>query len=226
MIKAVIFDLDDTLIPETEYIEGGFKYIAKLLSDKIQMDESIIFNDLIKLFNIDSKMVFNRFFEKQGIDYSEAMILELVTAYRMHFPNIKFYDYVIPCLNKLKQKKIKTGIITDGHAIQQRQKLLAVEAEKYFDEIILTDELGRDFWKPHPKAFELMREKLNTTFEQMIYVGDNPEKDFYINKIYSIYTVRIVRNKQIYFKKEYFDGIKENKKITELDSVNFYKLVI
>lgn len=208
MIKAVVFDLDDTLISEKEYIKSGYHHIANVLSSRSGMDKTIIFSELIKLFKERYTNVFNRFYEIHNIEYSRDMILDLVNEYRGHLPEIQFYDDVLPCLNELKRLGIKTGIITDGYAIAQRQKLRAIEANKYFDEIIVTDELGTDYWKPHPKPFELMREKFEVDFNEMIYVGDNPEKDFYISKIYPIKTVRIHRD-GLHKDNEYLDNVKE-----------------
>jgi putative hydrolase of the HAD superfamily len=147
------------------------------------------------------------------------MILDLVKEYRGHFPDIKFYEDVLTCLSELKGLGIKVGIITDGYAIAQRQKLKAVQADKYFDEIIVTDELGRDYWKPHPKAFELMKEKFKVNFDEMIYVGDNPEKDFYISRTYPIKTVRILRD-GVHNDKGCLEGIEADISINYLQEIN------
>lgn len=148
------------------------------------------------------------------------MIIDLVNEYRGHFPDIQFYDDVLQCLNELKGLGIKIGIITDGYALAQRQKLKAVEADVYFDEIIVTDELGRDYWKPHPKAFEIIKERFGVSFDEMIYVGDNPEKDFYISTIYPIKTIRIFRD-GVHKDKIYLEEIKEDATIYHLNEINY-----
>jgi len=215
MLKAVIFDLDDTLISEKEYVISGYRHIAGIIEKRFSLDKKMVFNDLWSLFLSSPLNVFNRLLDKYQIEYSKETILELVKEYREHYPDIKFYDDVLPCMAELKRAGIKIGIITDGYAIAQRQKLNSLQADKYFDEIIITDELGRDYWKPHPKAFEIMKDRLNVEFEEMAYVGDNPEKDFYISKIHPIITVRIVRE-GIYKDKCYIDDIKEKYCITSL----------
>lgn len=222
MIRAVVFDLDDTLISELQYVKSGFRHIAKVLSSEADIDEGNVFNDLIKLFKKNPSNVFNRFYEKYGIKYSKAMIVRLIREYRGHLPVIQFYDDVLPCVNVLRQADIKTGIITDGFANAQRQKLKAVEAEKLFDEIIITDEIGRDYWKPHPKPYELMSEKLGVPFEKMIYIGDNPEKDFFIGSIYPITTGRITRENGVHSQRDYYLSVKENFLITSLTDVLSY----
>lgn len=89
----------------------------------------------------------------------------------------------------------------------------------YFDEVIITEELGRKYWKPHPKAFEIMREKLDVEFNEMVYIGDNPEKDFYIGKKYPITTVRVLRE-GVYKDKAYLEDIKETYVINDLNEIS------
>lgn len=223
MIKAVIFDLDDTLISEREYVISGYRHIADMLSVKVGVDKQAIFDMLMGFFQISPKNVFNRLLDKMELPYTKGDIMELVDAYRNHEPDITFYDDVIPCLERLKEKGIKTGIITDGYISTQRNKLKVLNIDRYFNHIILTEELGREYWKPNSQAFKNMRNSLKTAFDEMIYVGDNPEKDFYIGSIYPIKTVRIGREHNeyelIHTDKEYLNGIKEEYRITSLEGL-------
>lgn len=223
MVKAVVFDLDDTLISEKEYIKSGYRHIAGIIEDRFSMDKNQVFDDLMNLFKVSPLNVFNRLYDEYQIEYSKEMILDLVKEYRGHFPDIQFYDDVLPCLLELKRTGVKVGIITDGYAIAQRQKLKAIQADKYLDEVIVTDELGREYCKPHPKAFELMKEKFKVNFDEMLYVGDNPEKDFYISKTYPIKTVRVLRD-GVYSDKNYFRDIKENVNVISLIDILFKRL--
>jgi len=215
MIKAVIFDLDDTLVSEREYIISGYCYISEIIKDKFHLVKNQVFSELMNLFEESHEYVFNRFFDNHSIEYTEDMINNLVSKFRNHFPNIHFYDDVIPFITYLKTNGIKVGIITDGYTNAQQQKLKSLNADNYFDEIILTDMYGREYWKPHPKAFEIMKERLEVEFDEMIFVGDNPEKDFFISNIYPIKTVRIFRN-GIHMDKDYFGNVKENYHIDNL----------
>lgn len=218
MVNAVIFDLDDTLISEKEYIKSGYRHIAEVIGQRFNINKDQVYIDLFQLFRESPHNVFNRLYEKYQIEYSKEMIIDLVNEYRGHFPDVQYYDDVMQCLNELKVLGVKIGIITDGYAQAQRQKLKAVEADMYFDEIIVTDELGRDYWKPHPKAFEIIKERFGVSFDEMIYVGDNPGKDFYISTIYPIKTVRIFRD-GVHKDNFYLDGIREDFIIDELTKI-------
>jgi len=217
VIKAVIFDLDDTLISERKYIESGYKHIASLLNTQGIGKQDDVYNMLSNLFEESPINVFNRLFESLNLSYTTSDIRKLVNEYRNHFPTINFFDDVVPCLNELRKRGLKLGIITDGYASSQKAKLSSLSASNYFNEIIVTDELGREYWKPHQKPFEIIKEKLQVEYEEMIYIGDNPEKDFYISNIYPIKTIRINR-KGVYRNRDYMDGIREHYSIENLDS--------
>lgn len=221
MIKAVIFDLDDTLISEKKYVESGFKHISSLLEKKLNGNHRDLYILMNRLFNENPNNVFNRLFDEYGFNYSQDDIIELIEEYRNHSPKINSYHDVVPCIKKLKDNQIKLGVITDGYANAQRQKLTAIKAFELFDEIVITDELGRDFWKPHPRAFEIMKKKLDVEYNEMIYIGDNPKKDFYINKIYPITTIRIHRG-GIYQDTDYLEDIMETASFYSLDEFSLY----
>ena len=113
-------------------------------------------------------------------------------------------------MNKLRDHQLKLGIVTDGNRETQQLKLTAVQAASLFDFIYKTDEYGKDYWKPSPKIFELIKEETNSSFNEMVYIGDNPRKDFYIRKSLGIKTFRIVRNDSIYKNEKYLDNIIED----------------
>ena len=198
MIKAVIFDLDDTLISEHQYIDSGYSHVSHLLSNRLNQDSESINFILKDLFNKSPKNVFNRLYDWLEIKYTNEMILDLVEEYRNHEPVIDFYDDVIPCLEALKHRKIMTGIITNGYAEAQNQKLKVIRGFDHFDEIIIADELGREYWKPHPKTYELMSAKLKVAYSKMMYVGDNMTKDFVAPNKLGMKTVHIKRPEGIY----------------------------
>lgn len=219
MIKAVIFDLDDTLISEEEYIKSGYQAVAKRIFEKYGMKEEISNQQLYRLYQEKSKRVFNDFFENNGIAYEKDDILELVSVYRNHKPEISLYADVIKCFDSLREKRIPIGIISDGYLETQTRKAEVLNLESLVDKIIFTESLGREYWKPHKYSFQLMKEYFKIEYEEMVYIGDNPEKDFYVKKEIPITTIRILRQNGVYKEKEYRDGIQEDYRIYSLEDI-------
>ena len=111
-IRAVIFDLDDTLYPEIQYVKSGFRVVG----ERIKRDYGIECVEVMsKLFNDDKNDVYKRVLEQYGINCGQNYIDELVVLYREHTPvGLNFFSDVRPFLKKIKAFGIKTGIITDG----------------------------------------------------------------------------------------------------------------
>lgn len=218
MIKAVVFDLDDTLISEYDYIKSGFTHISRLLEPTFDRSSHQLYAELLLLYRNSPKNVFNRLYDLFNIDCDQDTILTLVNEFRHHDPVITMFPDVLPLLTYLKDQNIATGIITDGYLISQQKKLDTIKAAEHFNQIIMTDELGRAFWKPHPLSFEIMKERMDIEFEEILYIGDNPNKDFYIGSIHPITTVRIHRN-GVYETTDYYEGITEHYSINSLDEL-------
>lgn len=168
-IKGVIFDLDDTLYSEKEYVKSGYKTVAEYLGNK---------DYWLKLWQ----------FFKEGKPAIDELLEEVsrmnekdaaLTVYRSHKPDIHLYDGVVECIKKLKDKNIKVGIITDGRPEGQRNKIESLGLASLVDDIIITDELGGvQFRKPCDIAFRIMQTRWKLPAAQMVYVADNPAKDF------------------------------------------------
>ena len=221
MKKAVIFDLDDTLISEDEYIRSGYRAVSSFLKDMYGWDERMTARQLYDLYLEDSKKVFNRLLESHDIRYKDNEIMELVEVYREHTPDVHFYPDVKHALRTLKDKGVRLGLLSDGYAVTQRKKLTVLNANgrKIFDKIIITDELGREYWKPDPRPFIMMKEAFMVDWGDMVYVGDNPEKDFFIGRDLPIMTIRIMRDNSVYTDRPYKEGYRENARIRTLNDL-------
>lgn len=171
-LKAVIFDLDDTLYSEKEYVRSGYGKIAKVIP---QVEDAA--EKLWTLFE-EKKPAIDELLKKEKID-SEEVKQACLHAYRYQIPDIHLYEGVAKMLKEFRASGLKLGIITDGRPEGQRAKLQVLALENLVDEIIVTDEFGgAEFRKPNPIAFETMKERLGVEYAEMCYVGDNTKKDF------------------------------------------------
>ena len=216
MIDTVLFDLDDTLVSEYAFVRSGYRHVAALLAQRLGLAADEIFAELTALLRESPDRVFNRLLRAHGAADDAAAVLPLVHAYRTHRPALSLYPDVLPALHRLRAAGLGLGIITDGPADMQQNKLDAVGADRLFDHILLTDRLGPGCSKPHPAAFERMREAFGTAFDRMVYVGDNPRKDFYIAKLLPIRTVRVLRRPAVYADAAYLEGVREQAAIASL----------
>ncbi len=171
-LQAIIFDMDDTLYGEKEYVRSGYEEIAGLLPGVQNVGDR-----LWQLFE-EKKPAIDELLRQEGLD-SEELKQECLRAYRYQTPRIHLYEGVEELLKELRAQGFLLGLITDGRPEGQRAKIQALGLEKLVDEIIVTDEFGGpEFRKPNPVAFETMKERLGVDYSRMCYVGDNIKKDF------------------------------------------------
>lgn len=218
MIKLIACDLDDTLTPEIEFVKSGFLACASVLEKSCGISKDKAYEAFWQAFKVSSKHVFDRALEKLGLS-DLRLKNKLVETYRYRKPNINFYPDVPDFLKTAKNRNLPLAIITDGDAKTQKNKIKALGAEKFFKRIILTGELGADFCKPSPKPFELLISHFKIEPSEMLYIGDNPLKDFYISSILPIKTARIVRSGSVYKDAEYRCGVRELFRIERLSDV-------
>ncbi|GHU79943.1 hypothetical protein AGMMS49992_32490 [Clostridia bacterium] len=170
-IEAVVFDLDDTLYSEKDYIRSGFCAVACYLH--IDSAEKKLWASFIrKEPAIDALLI------EEGI-YTDKLKEECIHLYREHKPSIRLYDGVEQMLIGLREQGVKIGLLTDGRSEGQRAKIKVLHLTEYVDEIIVTDELGGiQFRKPNDVAFRVIQRRFGIPFERMGYIGDNAVKDF------------------------------------------------
>lgn len=169
LIKGVVFDLDDTLFNEKEYVKSGFKAVSNYLHKEEAYDK------LCEYFEVGKPAIDEYLKEIGKIDVKP----ECLEVYRTHFPELTLKKEIRELLLDIKSRGIKLGVITDGRSIAQRNKIKALGLDKIIDDIIVTDELGGEqFRKPCDISFRIMQRKWMLPFEQMVYIGDNVNKDF------------------------------------------------
>ncbi len=178
MIKTVILDLDDTLYPEADYILSGFRACATALAGSLGGDKRDIYRDLCALYDADRRDVFGRYVQDRH--YPAEWAARCVELYRGHAPDIALTPQARGFLEEIKGMPVKTALLTDGRPEGQRAKIAALGIERFFDAILVTDELGGvEFRKPSETGYRLVLEKLCVKPEEAVYIGDNAAKDFY-----------------------------------------------
>jgi len=173
---GVVFDLDDTLYLERDYVRSGFLAVAEAVAPGFAEDA---FRFMWGLFTSGVRgVVFNKLLERYP-ELCVHSVSELVTLYREHAPTIAFLPGVEALLEELRSRGARLGVISDGPLVSQQAKARALGVGRYADPVILTDRWGQAYWKPHARAFEEVAGAFGLPPERLVYVGDNPEKDFH-----------------------------------------------
>ncbi|NPV82273.1 MAG: HAD hydrolase-like protein [Candidatus Aminicenantes bacterium] len=191
-IKLLIFDLDDTLYPEIEYVRSGFKEVSKKIASRTGIGQKKVYSNLLREFQQDKKSVFDRLLRGLNI-YSPELLAELINIYRYHKPRIKPYNDVKKTLNILRRRYF-LGIVTDGECFRQLTKIEALKLAGYFHKIICTGEGPKDYQKPSPKPFLDMINYFKVKPSEAAYIADNVKKDFYGPNKLGLLSIRIKRN--------------------------------
>ena len=218
-IKTLLFDLDDTLYDEKQFVQSGFAKVAEFIEDKIKIDKDLFYKILIEIYNEGTRgNIFNLALEKVNIVYDENIIRTMVKIYREHNPKIKL-DKGIRLLLMNLRGVYSLGIITDGYFEVQKKKVQALKLEELFDSIIYTDEYGKEYWKPSVYGYKLALKKFKVLPEEAVYIGDNPHKDFIGAKKMGILTVRILQPGREYSKVRLSKEYEADYKIRELQEI-------
>ena len=169
-MKVVVFDLDDTLYNEIDYLKSAFKEISLKLEVEYGLND--VYNIMMEAF-YEHKNVFEFINNYYSISFP---IDEYLQIYRYHKPKIILNNEVVKTLNDLKMSGVEIGLITDGRTITQKNKIYALGLNQFIksDCIIISEEFGSE--KPNVNNFLYFNDKFE--FGNFYYIGDNTKKDF------------------------------------------------
>lgn len=188
MIRAIAFDLDDTLFPEVEFVYSGYRAIADEVERQLGLT---IYDDLVAQFASGVRGdVMTPALQKYHPDVKESYVQQLVQVYRGHQPEISPFPEVRHVLDMLKGK-FRLALVSDGYLEVQKRKLQALNLDIYFDAVVFSGQWGRDYWKPHTRPFEECARLLALDPSEILYVGDNPRKDFHGARRLGMHTIRV-----------------------------------
>ena len=162
--KLLVFDLDDTLYKEIDFVKSGY--------------ESIIQNLMLPENTIDNMMTW--YFK--GLNVFDLLIINfnlsidkenLLDIYRYHYPSLQLPESTKKVLNYFRNSNQPMSLITDGRSKTQRNKLKSLGILDFFDKIIVSDEIGSS--KP---CIENYKAVMSLEFKDYVYIADNTTKDF------------------------------------------------
>lgn len=195
--RAVVFDLDDTLYLERDFVRSGYRAVAEHL--RAILDRNEPFEDWLwrRFLDGQTRNAFNALDNHFHLDLPEASLATLIDLYRYHEPTIQPCPGVTDLLRRLRGE-VRLGLISDGPPRMQRNKLHALGLADRFDAVVLTGELGPEAGKPSPLAFRDIQQRFDLPPEACLYIADNPTKDFLAPNRLGWGSVRYLRDGQVY----------------------------
>lgn len=175
--SAVLFDLDDTLFDQRDWLDGAWAAVA-CRAVELCGHPATGLADVLRAVSADGGSaqggIIDRAVAQCGLDVA---IPPLVEAFRTHRPDrLEPYPGVRDGLARLAAI-MPIGIVTDGDCGIQQGKLAALGLGDCLSAVILSDSLGRSRRKPDPAPFRAALDALGAEPARVVFVGDNPRKD-------------------------------------------------
>lgn len=220
---VIVFDLDDTLYNEVTYVESGFGAVAKFLYKTYAIYEKDSYEFMFEQLKQGRGRIFDNTLQHFGA-FSKKNVLQCIAIYRSHTPDIRLYEDSIMCLRRLKD--LPMYIVTDGNKLVQQKKLVALGLYTGVKFCFITHRYGVKNSKPSPHCFLRICEREQVQPQDVVYIGDNPHKDFVGIKGLGFKTIRIMRGhfKDVVKPKE-FEAHCQIQSLDELDDGFLRKLL-
>lgn len=188
MIKAVIFDLDDTLYNASEVLESSMRrafeenlshFPGKTVEEMVELNK-IAFKEVFLDPNIPipsaTILIWFKIFELMGKKPPVKAIMHIVDrVWEESAKNSKPTTGALEILDWLNSQHIKTGILTNGVFMNQAQKVSMLGIDNKVDCFVTSDMCVAD--KPDPKAYLYILDKLGIWPSEAIMVGDRIDND-------------------------------------------------
>ena len=150
-VQVVVVDLDDTLFPERDYVRSGFAAVDEEVRRAFGVTG--FGTAAWTLFEAGVRgRIFDEALGSLGLPADAATVKSLIECYRAHRPSIDLYPDVAVSIRALGGRA-RAAIVSDGPLAAQERKVDALGLPAWFDPILLTDRWGREYWKPHERAF-------------------------------------------------------------------------
>lgn len=173
-VRGVVFSLDDTLLDQKAWMLSKLE-LAWNQEKPLLPSRAVFLSVALQIMEEGHHArLFDALCLQLGLD--DAIRLRLIETYHQAQPeNCPLYGDVPATLRQLRHLGYRIGVLTDGSAAEQRQKLEVCGLLPLLDAAVLTRELGTR--KPDPKVFEECGRLLDLLPAQLVMVGNNVYRD-------------------------------------------------
>jgi putative hydrolase of the HAD superfamily len=203
-LKAVFFDIDDTLFSTSVFAEKARRAaIEAMLAHGLKGDrEDLIreLNEVVAEFTSNYEHHLDKLLLRlppESLDGRNPAILVaagIVAYHETKFRELRVYDDVYEVLRELRRSHLILGIISHGWTVKQAEKIVRLKITEFLDPraIFISDQIGIS--KPNPKLYRKACEALGVDPREAMYVGDNPKNDLEPAKVLGMVSVWMRRS--------------------------------
>ena len=177
-LRAVLFDLDDTLIDRRASLVGYAPRFHRDFQERLQPTSvATVERQLLRAdqggysqgrrpHTLVAELVWSRVPDAE----------ELADHWQQHFPRYTVpRDGLADTLRSVRALGLRTGVVTNGAVADQAAKLERIPAREYLEAIVISESAGVD--KPNARIFELALQELGVSADEAWFVGDHPLND-------------------------------------------------
>ena len=178
MIRAVGFDLDNTLYDQAQHVFPFFAVAAAWLGQETGLGPAMLessFRQAWHALGPSHPKFFNSVLEQHGVSDAQR-VQTLVRMYHGSVCPIETYPGVQSLLKRLRER-FALFLVTDGDAAMQRRKIDCLGIAPLFRAVVLTAEHGCRLPKPNVEPFRNAVQQLQCAPSDCLFVGDNPGCD-------------------------------------------------
>ena len=180
MIRAIVFDLDNTLVDFMRMKEAGVEAAAEAMIDAgLKMPKDEVVRKIYEIYDevgIEDQRIFNRFLQRHLGYEDPRMLAAAIVAYRRaKDAALVLYPHVRYTLMELLKRGYRLAVVSDAPQLQAWTRLVQVGLHDFFEVVVTYDDTGER--KPSPKPFRVTLEKLGVEPREAMMVGDWPERD-------------------------------------------------
>ncbi len=180
-IKAVIFDLDNTLMDRDHAFRA---FSERLVADYLGHVDEGLARDIIgymRITDADGYREKRGFFEElvERLPWAtKPSVDELFAYYQEHYmKEAQLMEYAHQAITACREQGFRLGMLTNGTYEIQYGKVLHLGLEDKFDVILTSGEAG--IKKPDKQIYEMILERLGTSGAETVFVGDHPVNDIW-----------------------------------------------
>ncbi len=180
MIKAVIFDLDNTLLDFKKMKEHGvYAAIRAMIEAGLDCDEEEAFNFIFEVYHRkgwEYQLIFDDFIKYKTGEISNKLLATAIVAYRRaKEASLLVYPNVRQTLIHLIKHGIKIAVVSDAPSREAWMRIYYLNLHHVFDVVLTFDDTKE--YKPSPVPFKMALKQLNINPDEALMVGDWPERD-------------------------------------------------